>query len=305
MLQSWPVNSDSRYEPSSTIVLSEAFKLAISSIWVGVELLLATTPSSSPSFLSIVRNGHHKATVPAILYTLAMTCQTVGAYNLDLLPYLMLSQLKIIITPIFSALLMKQKFGPDQWLCLAMITTGTVLVQIGSVSPRAVSLATSPNSPNAILGVLAMLIAGCCVAFAGVYMEMILKSSSTVMVRNAQLGLYSFFVALSLHWGRHSDFKTFFHGYHALVWLLVILQTIGGFLVALCVRFTSAVAKNYAQGLGFLIASIVPVLDSSQTVFQLLCGIALVSGAVFRSAWQARIKARPDSIIDKQETSNV
>ena len=87
------------------------------------------------------------------------------------------------------------------------------------------------------------------------------------MVRNAQLAWYSCICAtLGLLWRSNLDFKDFFKGYNEWVWVLVVLQATGGFLVAWCVRMASTVAKNYAQGLGFLTASTIPLFSSARAI---------------------------------------
>jgi Nucleotide-sugar transporter. len=89
------------------------------------------------------------------------------------------------------------------------------------------------------------------------------------MSRNAQLAWYS---SLSAIFGFISKSKpgaiSFFHGYDHLVWSFALLQAIGGFLVAWCVSLTSTVTKNYAQAVGFLLASTVPFLLQHGFQFQ-------------------------------------
>ncbi|KAK1623148.1 nucleotide-sugar transporter-domain-containing protein [Colletotrichum phormii] len=117
-------------------------------------------------------------------------------------------------------------------------------------------------------GIVTMLVAGCCSAFADVYMEAVLKSSErSFMVRNAQLAAYGCLCALGgFLW--QSDFSTkgFFRGYTMLVWDFVLLQAMGGFLVSWAVRVSSTIAKNYAQSLGFLSASTIPLLSSPRAL---------------------------------------
>ncbi|KAJ8066485.1 hypothetical protein OCU04_005545 [Sclerotinia nivalis] len=299
-LQSSSVDNDARYEPATVIILSEILKLAVSSICVGREVLHAPAPSTAPSFFSTIKNGHYKASVPAVLYTVAMASQAVGAYRLDIFLYLVLSQIKIIIAPIFATIFLKQAFRPQQWLCLILMTVGMVLAQVGSVSPAIKSSAGSLNSHNMVVGVMAMVLAGCCVALAGVYMEMVLKASRSMMVRNAQLAWYSCACGILglLCWSK-IDLRVFFHGYRELVWVLVMLQAIGGFLVSWCVRLTSTVAKNYAQSFGFLIALTIPIFDLSHAVnYQLSCGVVFICAAVFGSIHQAGVETR---ITDRQQ----
>ncbi|KXH65526.1 UDP-galactose transporter [Colletotrichum salicis] len=289
-VQSRPEDDSVRYEPLSAVVLSEALKLLISlggAAWAfnnNTEDRTATTSG----FLDYVRSGHDNAAIPAFLYTLSATSQSFGAYHLSILPYLMLSQVKLILTPIFSKALLKQTLHPHQWLCLVIMAAGIVLVQVGS-TPSSFS---GDAGKDRAFGIVTMLVAGCCSAFAGVYMEAILKSSEhSFMVRNAQLAAYGCLCALGgFLW--QSDFSTrgFFRGYTMLVWDFVLLQAMGGFLVSWAVRVSSTIAKNYAQSLGFLSASTIPLLSSPRALsFELYCGIAMVLGGVFGSLWKTEM----------------
>lgn len=263
-MQSRLQNNSARYEPLSAVVLSEALKLLISlggCVWAyNTEDRSATTSG----FLDYVRSGHDNAAIPAFLYTLSATSQSFGAYHLSILPYLMLSQVKLILTPIFSKALLKQTLHPHQWLCLVIMAAGIVMVQVGSLPSSLSDVGSGDTGKDRAFGIVAMLVAGCCSAFAGVYMEAVLKSSErSFMVRNAQLAAYGCLCALGgFLW--QSDFSTtgFFRGYTILVWDFVLLQAMGGFLVSWAVRVSSTIAKNYAQSLGFLSASTIPLLSS-------------------------------------------
>lgn len=305
-----------QYEPLSAIVLSEALKMLIS-VAIAAHGFFNNTESTaaySPNFLSHILAGHDSSAVPAFLYTLSATSQSLGAYNLDILSYLMLSQVKLILTPVFSRAFLKQALQPHQWLCLVVLTTGMVLVQVGSAArsfgaPRGADDA----GKDMVFGIIAMLVAGFCSAFAGVYMEAVLKTSeNSFMVRNAQLAGYTCLCSLGgLMWQSDLWLKGSFRGYTILVWVLVLLQAAGGFLVSWAVRIASTIAKNYAQSLGFLAALTIPLVLSPHSIstevsgqiiasrshvltsFQLYCGIALVLGGVFGSLWKKEVPIDP------------
>ncbi|KAK6221657.1 UDP-galactose transporter [Colletotrichum tabaci] len=297
-LQTRPEDDAVRYEPLSAIILSESLKLFVSLAGAALVFLSHTaagTSQSSSSFLAYVRGGHDNSAIPAFLYTLSATSQSLGAYHLDIIPYLMLSQVKLILTPIFSKALLKQTLKPHQWMCLVAMATGMVLVQVASAarSFHADGPRVAQDGKDVLFGAVAMLVAGCCSAFAGVYMEAVLKASEHgFMVRNAQLAAYGCLCAIGgFLW--HSDFRLegFFRGYTALVWVLISLQATGGFLVSWAVRIASTIAKNYAQSLGFLAASTIPMLSSSYPLSsELYFGIALVLGGVFASLWKNEVQ---------------
>ncbi|OHW95315.1 nucleotide-sugar transporter [Colletotrichum incanum] len=272
----------------SAIVLSEGLKLSISlagAAW-GFLYHTADAPLSASGFLNYVRSGHDNSAVPAFLYTLSATSQSLGAYYLDIISYMMLSQVKLILTPIFSKALLKQTLKSHQWMCLVAMATGMVLVQVDSAarSFRVDGPRVSEEGKDLVFGIIAMLVAGCCSAFAGVYMEAVLKASQ----RGFMLAGYSCLCAIGgFLW--QSDMRTegFFRGYSPLVWALISLQAMGGFLVSWAVRIASTIAKNHAQSLGFLAASTIPLLFSHHALsYKLCCGIVLVLGGVFSSLWK-------------------
>lgn len=304
-----------QYEPLSAIVLSEALKMLIS-VAIAAHGFFNNTESTaahSPSFLSHLLAGHDSSAVPAFLYTLSATSQSIGAYNLDILSYLMLSQVKLILTPVFSRAFLKQTLQPHQWVCLVVLTAGMVLVQVGSAARSFGAPRADDAGKDMIFGIIAMLVAGFCSAFAGVYMEAVLKTSeNSFMVRNAQLAGYTCLCSLGgLMWQSDMLLKGSFRGYTILVWVLVLLQAAGGFLVSWAVRIASTIAKNYAQSLGFLAALTIPLVLSPHTIstevsgqiiasrshvltsFQLYCGVALVLGGVFGSLWKKNVPIDP------------
>lgn len=230
------------------------------------------------NFLGHVLAGHDNSAVPAFLYTLSATSQSLGAYNLDILPYLMLSQVKLILTPVFSRVLLKQTLQPHQWLCLVVMTTGLVLVQVGSAARSFGAPRADDAGKDMAFGIVAMMVAAFCSAFAGVYMEAVLKTSeNSFMVRNAQLAAYTCLCSLGgLMWQSDLGFKGCFRGYTVLVWALVLLQAIGGFLVSWAVCIASTIAKNYAQSLGFLAALTIPLVASPHTLSAEVSGQMLV-----------------------------
>lgn len=267
------------------MVLSEGLKMLISLAIAahGFFSSPSETSASRPSdFLGHLLAGHDSSAIPAFLYTLSATSQSLGAYNLDILPYLMLSQVKLVLTPMFSRLLLKQILQPHQWICLVVMTTGMVLVQIGSAVRSFGAPRIDGAEEDMAFGVIAMLVAGFCGAFAGVYMEAVLKTSENeFMVRNAQLASYTCLCALcGLMWQSDLSLKGAFRGYTVLVWALVLLQAIGGFLVSWAVRIASTIAKNYAQSPGFLAALTIPLVLSPHTLSAEVSGRQIRAGRI-------------------------
>lgn len=265
-VQSLDQEHHNRHDALTAIVLSEVIKLTVSVPLAfrktEYSTKISTTSSGSrPSGWAALANGHQEAAIPAGLYTLATFLQSGGAYNLDLLPYLMLSQVKLIITPIFGVMFLKQDFTRGHWVCFLMITAGIILVQSASMNTSKAPSSTPLGPPRPMLGVIYMLTSGFCVALAGVRVERMLQTPKTFMARNAHLAGYSSLFALLVYfWRSHMGSVQFFRGYTPLVWGFILLQATGGFLVAWSVALTSTVTKNNAQVVGFLLASMVPLI---------------------------------------------
>ncbi|KAE9571677.1 UDP-galactose transporter [Colletotrichum fructicola] len=295
-IQQPSLNDQYQYEPLTAVILSEALKLIVCVVVLGfggvpqlgkLSRIQLTTDN--------LRDGHLKAAAPAVLYTVAAVLQSLGARNLDGISFVVLSQLKLILTPVFSVVVLRQSLTILQWLCLFTIAAGVVLVQTTASSTATFDLKYGQDTR---LGAISMLISGTCVALAGILMETIVKVPNRFIVRNAQLAAYSCLCAgLSLLVRLTTTTRSpvshetgsILQGYHILVWGFIFLQAAGGFIVAWSVRASSTVAKTYAQTMGFMIASIGPSLLATHTVpLRTLTGAALVTAGVLGSFGDSR-----------------
>lgn len=110
---------------------------------------------------------------PRFFFTAATILQSIGAHYLDLIPYLVLSQLKTIITPLFARIILHQRYPLRNWLFIAMMVLGIVLAQLGSGSD---AINTKGLRTQAMVrGVMAMVLAGICVALGSLCIERTLK----------------------------------------------------------------------------------------------------------------------------------
>ncbi|KAK2735590.1 UDP-galactose transporter [Colletotrichum kahawae] len=268
-IQQPSLDDRNRYEPLTTVILSETLKLAICVAVLGFDKAPELGRTNKIQLITDnLRDGHLKAAAPAVLYTIAAVLQSLGARNLDGMSFVVLSQLKLILTPIFSVVILRQSLTVLQWVCLFAIGAGIVLVQTTASSTATFD---SKYGQDLRLGAISMLISGTCVALAGILMESILKGPNRFFVRNSQLAAYACLCAglsLLMRFATtvtgpvSNEIASFFKGYHVLVWAFVLLQAAGGFIVAWSVRVSSTVSKNYAQAVGFMIASIGPSLLS-------------------------------------------
>jgi len=155
-----------------------------------------------------------------------------------------------------------------------------------------VQLAADTSSPtgapkgNMLLGVSAAIGACCCSGFAGIYFEKILKGSDiSIWMRNVQLSMASLplglMTSLVADWGNILE-KGFFFGYDAYVWYLVVLNAVGGLLVAMVVKYADNILKNFATSLAIVLSMLASVLLFGFEInMQYVMGTAMVIASIF------------------------
>ena len=199
-----PTPDGHRYLPSTAVFLVEAFKLLIC-LTIAFSEFTSNTPSSTPLTSLLVGFGNvivagdsWKMAVPACLYTLANSLQYVGISNLDAATFHVVYQFKIIVTALFSVLMLRKILTPRQWLALLLLMVGVALVSMPHDEHTA--LANShhmriyiPRSANPILQHLGLSQAGPhlrkrSATYAGIEEDEMLLSSP---VADASVGLLS------------------------------------------------------------------------------------------------------------------
>lgn len=129
---------------------------------------------------------------------------------------------------------------------------------------------------------------------AGVYFEKILKGSEvSVWVRNIQLGIFgTIFGYLMMYFydGSEIESKGFLFGYTDAVWITITVQSAGGLLVAVVIKYSDNIMKGFATSLAIVIACIVSmVLFDFHLTMLFTMGATLVIFAIF-------IYSKPDLI---------
>lgn len=281
------------YLSSTAVVISELLKLLTCLVIIyvnegsatGWRLRLKRDMIDSPYEMV-------KLAIPAILYTIQNNLQYVAASNLDAAVFQVTYQLKILTTAVFSVVILRKSLNRTRWLSLLVLTIGVALVQLppdavqvffgGTAAPYQ---AAKPHE-NLFVGLTAVISACILSGLAGVYFEMILKTSDvTVWMRNVQLGLYGFVIGLVgslLKDGAAIAENGFFYGYNRWTWLAILNQAFGGLLVAVVVKYADNILKGYATSISIILSSIASVylFDFELTsVFAL--GSAFVCFAVY------------------------
>jgi UDP-sugar transporter A1/2/3 len=207
--------------------------------------------------------------------------QYVAASNLDVATFQVTYQMKILTTAFFSVLLLRKRLSKGKWASLFMLAIGVGIVQIQSSSTSKISssgpevviphndaalrsdvsggddivetFASLERAMHPFRGFVAVTLACLTSGLAGVYFELILKSSSgsspppDLWVRNTQLSLFSLVPAIvpilvapsgadGVGWmGRVMASFSNFNG-----WAIgtVLTQTLGGLITAIVIRYS-------------------------------------------------------------------
>jgi len=224
-----------------------------------------------------------KICVPSIIYTLQNNLLFVAVSNLDAAVFQVTYQLKILTTALFSVIMLGKPLSRLQWVALFILFVGVALVQ---VQPTDSSQSKVPVAQNPMLGLIAVLVQCCLSGFAGVYFEKILKGTSqTIWLRNVQLGVIGSvigFITMELNDGAKVSEKGFFFGYDYVVWIVICLQSFGGLVVAVVVKYADNILKGFATSGAIIISCIAAIyfFDFHLSI-QFFVGATLVIISVF------------------------
>lgn len=148
-----------------------------------------------------------------------------------------------------------------------------------------------------LIGMLAALSACVLSGFAGIYFEKILKGSSiSIWMRNVQLSVISIPAGL-IHaavkdWASLID-HGFFYGYNYFVIYLILLQALGGLLVAVVVKYADNILKGFATSLAIILSCILSIyLFGFRINFEFVAGASLVIASVFLYSFPIPIKTK-------------
>eukprot|EP00042_Codosiga_hollandica_P045794 m.471110 g.471110 ORF g.471110 m.471110 type:complete len:309 (+) comp57100_c0_seq48:221-1147(+) len=189
------VGDGPQYIPGTAILLAELLKLAASCLLVYAESnSISSTLSAIHSVVIQDRKGMLQMSVPALCFYFQNFLIFIAITALDVTTYQVTFQLKLLITGLFSVLLLGKKLNSFQWLALVVLTIGVAVVQldsIGSSAPR-----EDQSYSSQFVGFISVILACISSGFAAVYFEKILKDSKTgIWLKNIQLAIYSIFFA--------------------------------------------------------------------------------------------------------------
>ncbi|XP_056913426.1 solute carrier family 35 member A3b [Takifugu flavidus] len=289
------IEDSPRYLASSAVVSAEVLKIVICTLLVFTENGFSVRAMYQLLREEIVKRPGEtmKLAIPAGIYTLQNNLLYVALSNLDAATYQVTYQLKILTTALFSVSMLGKKLSFHQWLSLLVLITGITLVQWPSVvnngTERQVLTANSQ-----FVGLMAVLMACVSSGFAGVYFEKILKETrQSIWVRNIQLGLFGFvlgFAGMIIHDGPLLKQSGMFQGYNTITCIVVVLQALGGLVVAMVIKYADNILKGFATSLSIIISALISylVLDDFSPTRVFFAGTLLVILSTFLYGYEGK-----------------
>ncbi|KAH8049547.1 pyrimidine nucleotide-sugar transmembrane transporter [Aureococcus anophagefferens] len=202
-----------------------------------------------------------KIAVPelALIYVVQNNLLLVAAANLEGPVLALFGQLKILTTAVFSVALLGRTLGPRRWAALVALTAAIATVQVSQLRPAPES--GDAGTKNVPLGLALTLVVATLSGFAGVYFEKVLKGSRiSVWVRNVHLAAISSVVAGAAVASRDRGALSacgFFGGYGPVAWGYVLVQAVGGLLIAAVVKYADNILKAFATSVAIVVVALV------------------------------------------------
>ncbi|CAI2350066.1 unnamed protein product [Caenorhabditis sp. 36 PRJEB53466] len=220
-----------------------------------------------------------KVAVPAVVYAIQNNLYYIALANVDPTTYSVTLQLRILTTAMLSVCLLNKKLSWYQWGAQVMALLGVVVVQLDKTNTHKEVIG------NFWIGVSAVV--GMCwtSAFAGVYFEKMLKNSSAdVWIQNIRLSILTLIFAgitMLTTDGEAILEGNMFTGWSNMVWLVTILNSVGGLCISLVMKYADNVMKTYCQSIAIGLTSLVSIfLGERLLTVYLVYGVLMVTSSV-------------------------
>uniref|UniRef100_A0A3Q4G9H5 Solute carrier family 35 member A3b n=1 Tax=Neolamprologus brichardi TaxID=32507 RepID=A0A3Q4G9H5_NEOBR len=282
-----------RYLASSAVVSAEVLKIFMCTLLIFSENNFSLRAMYELLYKEILNKPVElvKLAVPAGIYTLQNNLLYVALSNLDAATYQVTYQLKILTTALFSVSMLGKKLGSYQWLSLLFLTAGVTLVQVTALSQ---CIHNVMSASSQFVGLIAVLMACVSSGFAGVYFEKILKETSqSLWLRNIQLGLFSFLFGLTgmmVYEGESVKQEGIFQGYNIITCIVVVLQALGGLIVAVVIKYADNILKGFATSLSIMVSTLISyfLLKDFNPTSVFFLGAVLVIAATFLYGYEQK-----------------
>jgi UDP-sugar transporter A1/2/3 len=207
--------------------------------------------------------------------------------NLDTAVYQVCYQMKLVVTAMLSVVLLRRSLSKAQWLAVLLLCAGIVAVNMSAAGEKV----QAKGGQNPTLGLMAVFFAAFTSGLAGVYFEKLVKGGQqSVWARNFFLALFSLFfgaVTMVVKEPQALSRESFFHGYDRLVCTVVVVNALGGMIVAMVIKYADNILKGFATGISTLLSTLCSVLlfgFEPNILFALGAAVVVFSTFMYSSA---------------------
>ncbi|KAF1756820.1 hypothetical protein GCK72_013274 [Caenorhabditis remanei] len=242
-----------------------------------------------------------KVAVPAVVYAIQNNLYYIALANIDPTTYSVTLQLRILTTALLSVCLLNKKLSWYQWGAQVMALLGVVIVQLDKSNAHKEAVGSFWIGVGAVIGMCWTS------AFAGVYFEKMLKNSlADVWIQNIRLSILTLFFAgitMMTTDGEAVIQGRMFEGWSQMVWLVTVLNSIGGLCISLVMKYADNVMKTYCQSIAIGLTSLVSIfLGERLLTLYLVYGVLMVtSSVVVYSLFPASPPSLPYHKLEQQE----
>lgn len=273
-------NAETRYLTSTTVVVAEFLKLVTC-------IIVLRFQEGGEVYSHIYNEIKHfdtvRLAVPGLLYLLQNNLLFIALSNLNAATYQVTYQFKILTTALFSVVLLGRSLNKLKVFSLLMLTVGIALVQYDDTN----NSKNESGDQSKVLGFICVVLASFTSGFAGVYLERIMKDARNVSlwIRNIQLGLFGFVFGLAyIFFSADGEIvlrEGFFRGYNELVFVVAILQAVGGLLIASVIKYADNLLKGFATSISIILSTIFSsLIFDTQVPSLFFIGVFLVTVSV-------------------------
>ncbi|VUZ42099.1 unnamed protein product [Hymenolepis diminuta] len=221
--------------------------------------------------------------VPGVIYAVQNNLVYIAVSHLNPSVFQVTYQMKVFTTVIFFRLILHRVLTFKHWIALSLLFVGVITAQIDPQNIAKTPVAGEPDQIP-IYGFICVFVACFLSGFSGVFFELMLKSTQkTIVLRNIQLSIYGIVASIAQAFIQENKVIVehgFFFGYDMSVWFVILLQSLGGLLVAAAVRYADNVLKTFATSVAIVLTLVASVLIfNTPLTIHLVLGNILVIGA--------------------------
>ena len=256
---------DDKYASTVVVFIVEIAKLAAAFVLYARQIKMG--PLRTTSALWSQRRDMKLLPVPALCYTAQQNLIVMSRDFLSAPAMQVIGQSKTLWTAVFAFVVLKKRFTLIECTSFVLLCIGVVLIEhqdSDSQSEDAAQLAVS--SGGRILGILMSGAAAALSGFAGIFLEKVYTKSggtNSLWAKNVHLAIVSLplqMIAVVQFDRDKIAAKGLFHGFHGDTFFFIAMQSFGGLLTGVVIKYAGNILKNFANALAILSTSFFSIL---------------------------------------------